>query len=115
MVLGAASGISLTAFVDEKEISLKMPYNDTTLAMVEGLAVGWHVLSLVIRKVHTMPDKSIGSGSRSTSLGNAALPVTPETDQRQATISEGIAMATRLGTMALDRVIIDTGLSEWVQ
>jgi len=31
LVLGAMSGVTLTALVDDKQVSLKLPYNDSTI------------------------------------------------------------------------------------
>jgi len=112
LVLGAVSGVALTAALDDKKISPKLPYNNSAIAVVDNLAVGWHLLTLVIETVDTSPGKGIGSRSRSTSLEDAAVPVAQDTNQSKTTRSEGMTMAPRFGTMALDRVIVDTGISE---
>ena len=107
MVLGATSGVTLTALVDYKQLPLKLPYNDSIIATVEDLTVGWHILSLKIAAVNKTTDEGTLSGPE-----GVTGPIPTDVVEEGEAIPAGLSALASPGTVALDRVLIDAGLPE---
>ena len=112
MVLGSISGVTLTALVDDNDVPLKMPYNDSIIATIDKLTVEWHILSLQIAAVNKTTDGSEGTPPGPEPLEGITGPTPTDIVGQGDAIPVGLPMIASPGTVALDRVLIDTGLPE---
>jgi len=104
------SSVTLIALVDDKQVSFKLPYNDITILAVDNLVVGWHIVSLKIAAVNKTINEDNGPGSGLSE--GTEVPITTGIAEQDDGVPISITAAASPGTVALDRVVFETGLSE---